>query len=66
MFEIHRDAAARATRTARKGNGPVTVITVHRAVWEAALEAANGDAGRIEIISATEVVVRNTQRGHSS
>lgn len=36
---------------------PVTVLQVHRGIWERALDAAHGDAKRIRVYSPTKVEV---------
>lgn len=41
----------------------VDVVQVDPQVWRAALTAAGGDAGRLEVVSTTEVLVRNHPRG---
>ncbi|MFF9649697.1 hypothetical protein [Streptomyces sp. NPDC014622] len=57
--EARRELIKRRQATAQTGsrNGPVTVLRVHPAVMKAALDAANGDASRIRIVSETEVWV---------
>jgi hypothetical protein len=43
----------------RRKSKPVNVVKPHTLVWREALQLAGGDAKRIEIRSATEVVVKN-------
>lgn len=52
-------AHRRAPRKQQSRSGPVTVITVHADVWEAALRVAEGDPLRIQIIDPTTVIVHN-------
>ena len=52
-----RDHTQRRTVSARSSQP--TTITVDPAVWATALKLADGDALRIEVLSATDVVVRN-------
>ncbi len=61
-FHLHAYAAAKRRKRQRSRSGPVIVVTVHREVWETALQAANGDVRRIRIISSTEVIVANHGR----
>jgi len=58
-FEVHAYAAARRPERQRRRSGPVTVMRVNPALWEAALRAAEGDARRLMIVSATTVIVTN-------
>lgn len=53
------DPTAKITQRIVKRTGDLVVVKVNRDVWAAALKAAHGEANRIEIISETEVVVRN-------
>jgi hypothetical protein len=43
----------------RESTEPVPAITVNPSVWADALRQADGDAARIEVVSATSVVVHN-------
>jgi hypothetical protein len=56
---LHRAAAGRNPRQARKGSGPVQVATVHPAVLSTALKLAGGDASRLRIQDRFNVLVRN-------
>lgn len=38
---------------------PVTIIKIHKGVWEKALKIAGGDRQRIEVVSPEEVIVHN-------
>jgi hypothetical protein len=40
-------------------DGALTILRVHPMVWKHALEAADGDARRIEIIDESNVTVHN-------
>jgi hypothetical protein len=64
-YRLHRDAALRTGRRRAPTPGPVTTITVDRDLWAVALRAAGGDARRIEIKSATSVIIWNRPRGES-
>lgn len=57
-FQVTKDAALRRRRTIVKAQ-PVTTVRVNPEVWALALEQADGDARRIEMISATEVKIHN-------
>jgi hypothetical protein len=61
-FRLTAYAAARAPERPRRRGNPVSVIRVLPAVWEHALRLADGDAGRIRIISASAVLVVNNRR----
>ena len=39
----------------------VEVVTVDPRVWRAALELANGDALRIEVVNAEDVIIHNNR-----
>lgn len=58
--EKHALTYARSAKptTKRSRNGRVVNLKVDRRVWKTAMELANGDGSRIEIISETEVRVR--------
>jgi hypothetical protein len=65
-FEVHSYAAARnATLSNARRSGPVSVTRVSAELLAAALVAADGDYRRIQILSATEVLITNQGRGRS-
>lgn len=41
--------------------GPVATVKVAPLLWTYALDAADGDARRIEVISAANVIIHNTR-----
>lgn len=47
----------RATKN-KKNNSRLTIIKVHPAVWKKALRLAGGRSSRIQVLSATECIVR--------
>lgn len=49
------------TRAARPPTPEVETTQINPAVWRAAMQLAGGDASRLEIISTSEVRVRNTR-----
>jgi hypothetical protein len=57
-FHLHGLAAVRTNAKRRSQRHPVSVLTVDRRVMREALRLASGDARRIEIVSATTVIVR--------
>jgi hypothetical protein len=61
-FRLHGYAAARRVRRRPPPPAPVDVVTVNRAVMTAALALAGGDARRLQVRSATEVLVTNRPR----
>jgi hypothetical protein len=62
-LSVHRDACVRpARRQARPQSSEVTVTTVHRGVWRLALQLAAGDTGRLRVVDAGTVLVRNRGR----
>lgn len=58
-LDVHRLGAMRKRRRPRRRPAPVEVIRVDPLVMALALEKANGDARRIEIVDETTVIVRN-------
>lgn len=56
-FRTHRLSKTR-TRRPKAPEFPVETITVNRGVLRAALKIANGDASRLQIVSATTVIVK--------
>jgi hypothetical protein len=53
---------ARKTPVRDRRNGEVYSMQVHPRVWQTAVDLADGDWRRIEIVSETEVVVCNSRR----
>lgn len=60
-YRTHRDAAMR-NRDKRRRSGPVTTTKVHPLALATALRLAGGDASRLVIVSATEIIVTNHPR----
>lgn len=59
-FRVHTYAAGkRKRRTAQHRSSRVTTFAVDARVWATALELANGDVRRIQILSDKEVRVAN-------
>lgn len=59
-FKVYGGSSVpRQRRTYRRAAAVVT-ITVHPEVWAIALETAEGDTSRIEVVNATTVVVFNS------
>jgi hypothetical protein len=58
---LHRNAAGRAPRKARKLSTPVQVARLHPDALSVALKLAGGDASRLRIQDQYNVVVRNAR-----
>jgi hypothetical protein len=58
---IHRDTVARHPRSPQRKpkSGPVTVLLVDPKVWRHALDMADGDVRRLQIVDETTVVIHN-------
>lgn len=63
MFQVTNDAAMKRIPVARglMRNGKVVRMQVQRGIWNRAMDAANGDVNRLEILSTTEIVVWNNE-----
>lgn len=46
-------------KSTRRQRTSVAVIKVNEAVWQTAMDLADGDALRVTVVSETEVIVRN-------
>lgn len=64
-FRVHSLAAGKRRRVRRAPAPTFSSVRVLPAVWRCALVLADGDPRRIEVRSATEVVVRNQRGGPS-
>jgi len=60
-FQVHSLAMARVPRDVMQRNSKVATLTVEKTVLAEAIRAANGDPGRLEIISPNEIVVWNSR-----
>jgi len=65
---LHRSAATTAVRRRPKRSaghraGPVTTTHVHPDAWQVAMELADRDRRRIEVVSVDEVIVHNRPVG---
>lgn len=61
-FQLHITAVTVPAKKERKKiSAPINIIAVDRAVWDAAIASADGDALRIEVISSTHVIVHNSR-----
>ena len=58
-YRVHGYAAGRLPTKPAQRSGQVTTIKVDRALWAAALRAADGNPRRLKIISSTEVIITN-------
>jgi hypothetical protein len=63
QYRLHRNAALRTGRRRPPRPEPVVTLTVNRRVWAEALLWADGDPRRIEIRSATYVIVTDPREG---
>jgi hypothetical protein len=62
-FQVHSLAAVKPERPLKRRNNELTVLKVVPELWEWAVLAAEGDYSRIQIVSETEVIIRNHSRG---
>lgn len=60
-FQIHQNAMVRVPKTVGQRNSKVAVLTVTETVLAEAIRAANGDPGRLEIITPNQIVVWNSR-----
>lgn len=60
-FQIHRNAMVRVPKTVGQRNSKVAVLTVTETVLAEAIKAANGDPGRLEIITPNQIIVWNSR-----
>jgi hypothetical protein len=58
-FQVEHWAVAKRRRWRKAKEPDIYVTQIHLQVWRTALALAGGDPRRLEIISETEVVVRN-------
>lgn len=59
MMSVHKYAAARRKTRGPQRNSPAIVVRVDPLLWAVALDMAEGDASRLRIHSANEVLVLN-------
>ena len=64
-FKVSHRISSPKSRTRRKKN-PVMVVRVDSRIWEKAMEIADGDTKRIQILSEEDVIVHNSYRSKRS
>lgn len=65
-FKIYGGSVQKPRRRSYRKAAVVVTITVDPQVWAVAMATADGETGRIEVVSATTVVVHNSTAARRS